>query len=98
MLQKNPLQPPRPFSAASRSATTGPLASDLRPDRFTPLTGYGFLTPEDFDSTGILSGVDPSEPEYWWMPELHARGTTPDTVPEAGQAACRSTDRSVAAA
>lgn len=31
-----------------------------------------FLGAEDFDATGILTGVDPCASSYWWMPELHA--------------------------
>ncbi len=64
MLRFNPLQPPRPFLAADRpspTATTG--------ERF----GHeGLLSAEDYDLTGILTGVDPCESQYWWMPELHA--------------------------
>lgn len=31
-----------------------------------------FLVAEDFDTTGILAGVDPYASSYWWMPELHS--------------------------
>jgi hypothetical protein len=68
MLQKNPLQPPRPFIAAAPVAASAVLA------RRSP----GFLAADDFDATGIMAGVDPSESRYWWLPELYG--------PEAGQA------------
>jgi hypothetical protein len=32
--------------------------------------GEGFLSAEDFDATGILTGVEPCASSYWWMPEL----------------------------
>lgn len=31
-----------------------------------------FVSAEDFDRTGILTGVDPCESRYWWLPELYA--------------------------
>lgn len=66
MLRINPLQPPRPFTAlaapASLPASRGPA----------------FVVVEDYDSTGIMAGVDPSESRYWWLPELYG--------PEPGQA------------
>jgi hypothetical protein len=33
--------------------------------------GSPFVSAEDFDSTGLLAGMDPCESRYWWMPELH---------------------------
>lgn len=59
MLQKNPLLPPRPYVA--------------RPDRAdgARTAGTGFISAEEFDLTGILTGVDPYESRYWWLPELH---------------------------
>ena len=61
MLQKNPLQPPRPSPVPP-----GPAL------RRRPLDGAsrGFTSAEDFDATGILAGVDPCESRYWWLPEL----------------------------
>jgi hypothetical protein len=94
MLQKNPLQPPRPFSAASGL----PATSGAETASGSPALGRGFVTPEDFDATGILAGVDPSEPQYWWMPELHGGATAQAASPEPRQAACRSADVTVAAA
>ena len=42
---------------------------------------YGlFASAEDYDSTGILTGVDPCESRYWWMPELHASLEGPRAV------------------
>ena len=60
MLSKNPLHPPRCFTAetpASPCMTGRPEAS--------------FVSAEDFDQTGILAGVDPCESRYWWLTELH---------------------------
>ena len=37
-----------------------------------PQSPTRFLSAEDFDHTGILTGVDPYASSYWWMPELHA--------------------------
>jgi len=63
MLERNRLQPP--LSAAPPESTLGfdgPASglSDL------------FASAEDYDATGILTGVDPCESRYWWMPELYA--------------------------
>ena len=60
MLRKNPLQPPRPFAASL------PSADVAAKDRWG-----GFVAAEDFDATGIMTGLDPSESRYWWMPELY---------------------------
>jgi hypothetical protein len=62
MLQKNPLDPPRP--PRSGQATAG------RHGRTVDRRGAGFVSAEDFDRTGILAGVDPCESRYWWIPEL----------------------------
>jgi hypothetical protein len=61
MLQKNPLQPPRPYAPRGETvpATGGRAAS-------------AFVSAADFDGTGILAGIDPCESRYWWMPELYA--------------------------
>jgi len=58
MLRPNPLQPPRPF---------------LMPPAGNPASQVpsGLVSAEDFDQTGILSGVDPCESRYWWLPELY---------------------------
>lgn len=63
MLQRNPLQPPRPFLP--------PTAAGAQ----RPAVGCGFLSAEDFDATGVLPGVDPCESQYWWMPELYGPET-----------------------
>jgi hypothetical protein len=88
MLRINPLQPPRPHS---------PAAAAGRPER-SP-SGPGFVAPEDFDPTGIMTGVDPSESHYWWMPELYGPDR-PENLPAAGpaQAAKGSATRAPAAA
>lgn len=63
MLERNRLQPPR--SAMPPDSTPGfdGAASGL--------AGL-FASAEDYDATGILTGVDPCESRYWWMPELYA--------------------------
>ena len=85
MLQRNPLQPPRPFAP--------PIpARDAR-----PVGGVGFVSAEDFDATGVLTGVDPCESRYWWMPELYG----PEAVAGArdhAQATRRAASRTTAAA
>jgi hypothetical protein len=91
MLQKNPLQPPRPF--ASRESAPASLARR---------TGTPFVSADDFDRTGILSGVDPCESRYWWIPELYgpeAEGPFRQGVDQAGdaQATSRVVTRSAAA-
>lgn len=85
MLQKNPLQPPRPHPPACG-------ASPVITDQGLP----GFVMAEDFDGTGIMAGVDPSESRYWWIPELYG----PDDAPRAqpAQAATGSSTRTTAAA
>lgn len=60
MLQKNPLSPPLPYQ---------PAAAVGRPSTVNE-RGRPFVSPEDFDATGVLAGMDPSESRYWWMPEL----------------------------
>jgi hypothetical protein len=73
-----------------------------------------FASPEDYDATGILAGVDPYESCYWWMPELYASPTTAEAAGDissptrrsglaerlmrAGQAARRTPSRNTAAA
>ena len=63
MLERNRLQPPRPSAPLQ---TAGGFDS--------PAAGCGglFASAEDFDCTGILTGVDPCESRYWWMPELYS--------------------------
>lgn len=62
MLQKNPLCPPNPWRSRPGDAIR------IRP----PACGTPFVSAEDFDRTGILTGVDPCESRYWWGPELPA--------------------------
>lgn len=78
MLRTNPLQPPRPvFPACSGAGESLPVCG-------TASVG-GFVSADDFDGTGILTGVDPCESRYWWMPELYGiepdarRGDSPET-------------------
>lgn len=68
MLQKNhfrPLGVSEPLGGGSRLPDAD-LGSAL-----TGGDGLGFVSPEDFDCTGILAGIDPCASSYWWMPELH---------------------------
>jgi hypothetical protein len=88
MLRINPLQPPRPHC---------PAAAAGRPER-SP-AGPGFIAPEDFDPTGIMTGVDPSESHYWWMPELYGpEGPQTRAATRPAQAANGSATRAPAAA
>lgn len=72
MLQKNPLQPPRPYAPQPMASVPAAHA-----------TAVSFLSAGDFDGTGILAGIDPSESHYWWMPELYG----PDALATARPAA-----------
>ena len=95
MLERNRLQPPRP-SAPSQTAGgfDGPTAG----------CGGLFASPEDYDCTGILTGVDPCESRYWWMPELYTSPiaasesalamVTPRAAPEAADESHAGTHRS----
>ena len=67
MLERNRLQPP---------LSSAPLPSSLGFEEDAPTIGSLFASAEDYDSTGILSGVDPCESRYWWMPDLYAVPTT----------------------
>lgn len=71
MLQKNPLQPPRP-SAPREAAAPGPAPCH----RAAALPGAA-----DFDRTGILAGIDPCESRYWWLPELYGPEEMPTSSP-----------------
>lgn len=82
MLQKNPLCPPLP-----EPPNRGPTEPQFR-----PLPGTAFLSAEDFDATGLFSGMDPCESRYWWMPELygpelHGPENRLEQHPSAGRAA-----------
>lgn len=73
MLQKNHLPPPWPV--------TEQAPAEIRTGGATPT----FVSAEDFDQTGILTGVDPCESRYWWMQELYgpeADVPEPDQSPE----------------
>jgi len=75
MLERNRLQPPRPSSPSPTVGWYDSLAAGC--------SGL-FASPEDFDATGILAGVDPYESRYWWVPELFS---SPTASAEAGMAA-----------
>jgi len=66
MLQKNPLCPPLPSQPQRAVATVPQAASSI-----TRLAEGRFVSADDFDATGVLAGMDPSESRYWWMPELY---------------------------
>ncbi|NCA11983.1 hypothetical protein EBR56_09290 [bacterium] len=94
MLEPNRLNPPQPFRTSPPDPAGGMTARELRV----------FVSAEDFDATGILSGCDPCASNYWWMPELHTAGpgdlavaTEADAGP-ARQATRRMTARPHAAA
>ena len=99
MLEPNRLDPPRPFCdpIASASGSRPPLDGGLL-----------FVSPEDFDATGILAGFDPCASIYWWMPELHTQRTAAAPVrtggrvggmpPGAGHQAAARTDEPTTAA
>lgn len=92
MLRINPLQPPRPFMAGPARAAVGPIVRS------------SFITAEDYDSTGIMAGVDPSESRYWWLPELYGPEPAPTAsqvpvrISQAAQATSRAGERTAAAA
>jgi len=81
MLERNRLQPPRP-SAPSQTNGWSDVPSSYSPASYSPasdaLAGACaglFASAEDYDATGILTGVDPSESCYWWMPELYTQAS-----------------------
>lgn len=98
MLLKNPLHPPSPRHQSPRAAVAVERAA------------APFVSPEDFDVTGVLAGMDCSESRYWWVPELHTDATavdqaqgldlaaTPHADDDRRQAAVRTADLSNAAA
>lgn len=86
MLQKNPLQPPRPAGQTVPSVSRGFRAA------------LPFVSAEDFDQTGILMGVDPCESRYWWIPELYGPESSTGLPPSGGQATRRPAIRPTTAA
>lgn len=97
MLQKNPLCPPLSCQPSRSDAASDQLQAAAAP----------FLSAEDFDTTGVLAGVDPCESRYWWIPELYgpdapaavARNHVADFLTRGPrQAASGSTSRPTAAA
>lgn len=68
MLEQNRLLPP-----ASSPAALPPTPAVF--DWQAAVLDGAFASPEDYDSTGILAGVDPFESRYWWMPELYTGGS-----------------------
>ena len=77
MLEPNRLDPPRPYAVPQAAAVYGVAVA-----RGTSL----FVSPDDFDGTGILAGFDPCASNYWWMPELHAGEPADLAVAPAGAA------------
>ncbi|MCX7403397.1 MAG: hypothetical protein NTY87_09885 [Planctomycetia bacterium] len=79
MLQKNRLQPPRsskadPIRADLASSDVIAAGSAVQTDCVVSSARSRnrlFVSAEDFDCTGILTGIDPCESNYWWMPELY---------------------------
>jgi len=70
MLAKNRLQPPRPASLLPPLAEGLSLPAQQASKADAWPGGEGFVSAEDFDSTGLFTGVDPCASSYWWMPEL----------------------------
>jgi hypothetical protein len=70
MLAKNRLQPPRAASLLPPVAEGLPLPTQHAPEADAWPVGEGFVSAEDFDSTGLFTGVDPCASSYWWMPDL----------------------------
>lgn len=93
MLDTNRLCPPRRFSPPQR------LSSGLADAAAAPERDSRFVSAEDFDTTGILTGVDLCASSYWWVPELHAaiEPAGPSTLP-APHATARPASRTTAAA
>ncbi len=69
MLEPNRLDPPRPYREPTPVAGHAPRHGERL-----------FVSPEDYDATGILAGFDPCASNYWWMPELHL-GDAADATP-----------------
>ncbi|MFY8221756.1 MAG: hypothetical protein ACOVJ6_07605 [Pirellulales bacterium] len=84
MLEPNRLDPPRPYAVPQAAAVCGVAAA-----RNTSL----FVSPDDFDGTGILAGFDPCASNYWWMPELHAGEPADLAVTPVGAAAVHAARR-----
>lgn len=89
MLERNRLQPPRP-SAASQTNGWSDVPSAYSPASYSPASDAQagacaglFASAEDYDATGILTGVDLSESCYWWMPELYTKGGAQTQAPAA---------------
>lgn len=71
MLQPNRLHPPQ-GADTSRAAPAAALAAARR--------RQVFVSADDFDTTGILTGCDPCASNYWWMPDLHGAEAADLTV------------------
>lgn len=92
MLERNRLQPPRP-SAPSQTNGWSDVPSSYSPSSDSPSSHNAswdalagacaslFASAEDYDATGILTGVDPSESCYWWMPELYTQASAQAQAP-----------------
>lgn len=92
MLDTNRLQPPRRFPASPRVPAVQPAVPEARG------SDSRFISAEDFDATGILTGVDPSASSYWWVPELHAAAEPGPATLQAAHATARTAARTTAAA
>ena len=86
MLEHSRLQP--------LGSTETCLDQDWRDWTVVPPAAGGplFVSADDLDGTGILTGIDPCASSYWWMPELLVgangpeREPLPDRVPAAEEA------------
>jgi len=72
MLEQNRLSPPA--SSILPSPAVVPACPAVFDWQAAVLEG-AFSSAEDYDSSGILAGVDPFESRYWWMPELYTSGS-----------------------
>lgn len=83
MLQKNPLLPPLPPPASHAGTMCLPAGVSAAPP------GRPLVAAEDFDATGILTGMDPSASRYWWMPELYGPEQATSSQAASSQATSR---------
>ena len=81
---RRPAQAPKHFPMATRVRTTKPADKGPAIGGGRDFAGEGFLSAEDFDATGILTGVEPCASSYWWIPELLSGSEAPSPMAEQG--------------
>ena len=82
--QHRPAQAPKHFPMATRFRTTKPADGWPEFGGSHDFAGEGFLSAEDFDATGILTGVEPCASNYWWIPELLSGSEAASPLAEQG--------------